>query len=67
MRNKNDLGLKFAEFINLHQESLRCEAKRLLLMKSMISGLLTFSFHVLNDIGELSLYSLRLIGFQERT
>ena len=27
----------------------------------------TFFLHVLNDIGELTLHSLRLIGFQERT
>ena len=36
-------------------------------MKSTTSTLLMLFLHILNDVGELPLYSLRLIGFQERT
>lgn len=37
----------------------------LLHMQSSTSALLTFFFHVLNDIGELSLYTFTLFGFQK--
>ncbi len=38
---------------------------RALHMKSTVSTLLLLLFHVLNNIGELSLYLLTLIRFQE--